>query len=63
MVGFLDFTSEGDFLCAKKAELAQSNGPAKIKRKPKAAPENPWANLDQGDSNLINEDDLMKKGE
>ena len=35
--------------------------PAKIRRKPKAAEEaNPWANLNQDDAKLINEDTLMK---
>jgi hypothetical protein len=63
MVGFQKIqASEGKFEAQK---LAESSGPAKIKRKAKAPAveaSNPWANLDSKNE-LINEDDLMKKGE
>ena len=60
MVGFQNVEeTEGTVRAQKPGEVQK--GPAKIKRKVKE--ENPWANLENADSNMINEDDLMKKGE
>jgi len=72
MVGFSNIqpSFEGLFKCSKP-DISSHAGPAKIKRKtktnneaPSSEPVNPWANLG-GDSksNLINEDELMTKGE
>lgn len=62
MVGFqnAEVTIEQSGISVKANKAMMSQGPAKIKRKQKPAEENPWANLDNNDSNLINEDELMK---
>ena len=71
MVGFSNIqpSFEGHFKCSKPDISSSTAGPAKIKRK-KPTLKNPWANLggendsnDQAKSNLINEDELMTKGE
>lgn len=75
MVGFLKIQQNEDKFTAQKASM--SNGPPKIIRKRKQQEEqkqtsgpansNPWANLSLQPQTqaqeLINEDDLLKKGE
>jgi hypothetical protein len=69
MVGFeflcVSTTDTGIKVNGKKPKfVAKADGPAKIKRKPKAAPvedaaANPWANLEEQPAGQINEDALM----
>ena len=66
MVGLASITLEGQTLKAVKPQL--NDAPPKIIRKKKPEQEsNPWAALENkpegGDSNLINEDDLMKESD